>query len=239
MPNDTQGSSQTSSANSGAANTASSAAATTATNGPEYVTKAELEALQKSIQDSLQAQSGILGRISNDLDKKLKPKAQETKTEDATLTERIKAIETREAKQREVLKQNSLKSAAMAKGVPEKKASLYAKMILAEHDENVITTDNYDVLYRESESKQVPISDWVAANLQTDFGEVFLPIKAAASSDGQGGSGKGAAAVNPYLGMNFDQIMAAKDSDPAGWDAYMQAHPDDWAHKQKSWKPKR
>lgn len=218
-----------------ASNTTPPAEGTKATNGPEYATKAEITELRSLLDSRLQEQSGLLGGLRNDL-KGLKPQKTETKAEDATLTERIKAIEAREAKHRENLRFGALKSAAMAKGVPEKKAVIYAKMILAEHDEKVVTADNFDVHFQESDDKRVGISEWVAANLQTDFGEGFIPPLPAGSSDGQSGSGKAASANNPLLQMTFKQIMEAKDKNPEQYLAYLQDHGADWAQKQKDWK---
>lgn len=209
-----------------------------ATNGTEYATKAELEAFQKTIADSLQAQSGLLGGLRNDIKGIAKvPKTDATKTEDATLTARIKALEDSETRQRDNLRFGSLKSAAMAKGVPEKKADLFAKMILAEHGkETVVVTDDYRVLFKESDDKQVPVTDWASAYLQTEAGEIFLPPKAAGSSDGQAGNGKTSTA-HPFASLTFEQIQEQRAKNPAAYYAYVNEHSAEYDAKAQRYKP--
>lgn len=209
---------------------------TKATNGPEYATKAEITELRSLLDSRLQEQSGLLGGLRNDL-KGLKPqKTEATKTEDATLTSRIQAIEAREAKHRENLRFGALKSAAMAKGITEKRAEQFARVVISEHDSKISVTDDFQVKFAESDDKSTNITDWANAYLQTADGEIFLPPKTAGSSEGQSGSGKAASANNPFLQMTFMQIMEAKTKNPELYLAYLQDHGADWAQKQKDWK---
>jgi hypothetical protein len=232
-----QTSATSSAAQSAAGATTQSSSADSATANTGHATKAELEAFQKTVLESLQKQSDAIGSVTASINK-LKPKATETAK---TLTEKDEADQKRQAFQTNREKFGALKAAAMDRGVPEKKAAQFARYVLgSDNAANILVKEagfEYVTEFRESDERTVSISAWVQAFLKTEEGEIFLPPKTAGSSDGQSSAGKGTIQVHPYLAMSFEKIMEDKKRNPEAFMTYLQDHEADWVQKQKQWKP--
>lgn len=211
-----------------ASNTASPAENAPGNNAAQYVTKEEHAAILARLQEV----SALVGGLRNEV-KAQKPKPAEPQKEDATLTARLARLEANEKRAAENLRFTSLKSAAMAKGVPEKRAEALARLTIAERGDAIEVDSDFRVLYRESEDKAVPVQDWVGAFLQTEDGEFFMPPKSAASSDGLRGGGKPASAAHPFSKLTYQELMDKARTDYAGYSAYVREHPDEFASKKK------
>lgn len=179
------------------------------TDGPKYATEEQLG----KVLERLDAQSRILAGLEKGKpapapapDPKPTPKEP-----DPALAERVKAVEERETKQREVMRRNSVKAAALTKGIPDKHADRFARIVLAEHGDKVFVDEEYNVHYRDSETKTTPITDWVGAYLQTEDGQVFKPVKQAPNSDALRGGNETPPAASEFDGLTYKQVM----SDPA------------------------
>ena len=138
---------------------------------------------------------------------KTEPAKVEKPESDPALAERVKAVEERETKQREVMRRNSVKAAALTKGIPDKHADRFARIVLAEHGDKVFVDEEYNVHYRDSETKTTPITDWVGAYLQTEDGQVFKPVKQAPNSDALRGGNETPPAASEFDGMTYTQVL--------------------------------
>lgn len=170
---------------------------------PEYITKEEF----KIVTDRLQGISGVLATLKREAP----PAVQVTPAPDATLIERVKSIEDRDAKQREREKLSTIKTALIEGGVPAKKAEREARLILMDHGSKIQVGDDFSVTYRESEDgKANSVQDWISAYLKTDDGKLLLPAKATIDAGGSGSSTTAAPATHPMSGMTWKQIMEGR-----------------------------
>lgn len=187
-------------------------AAPTAGVSPEVIAQ-----MQQNIADLTKQVSFAVTKLTKSAPAKPEPK------DDPTLTERIKAIEARENAQREVTRFNAIKAAAMGRGVAENRAKQLTKIVLSEMGEKVVVTDAFDVIVRESDEKSVPAADWVSAYLQTADGEIFLPIKPAATTDGARG---GSATTSVPETATYTELM--KQENATKLSEFMTKYPQKW-----------
>lgn len=148
--------------------------------------KAEIDTLKTQIADLTKKIDGV-NLAKNRIEAKAEKKA-EKDPEDATLTARVKAAETREANVRKREQFNAIHSALLGNGIHKEKASRFAKLVMMEEADK-IEMDETDplqprVLYKESEDKKTPLNEWIKAYLESDKGNWMKPDRATATSPG-------------------------------------------------------
>jgi hypothetical protein len=158
-------------------------------NAPDAVQ--ELKDTLAKLAERVQDQSRIIANLQK------APKPEPAKVEDP-LTERVKQLETKQAKvderektqrKREALQK--LESALVENGVDPKQAPRFAQLTYLEHESAIVVDDNFNVSYREAEDKTAALNTWVQAFLQTEAGKVYLPpVRNPSVKTGAAASGK-------------------------------------------------
>ncbi len=191
---------------------------------PQYVTIEQ----HNAVLERLKGISGAIAGLSRTAPATLATPA--APAPDATLIERVKSIEDRDAKQREREKLSTIKTALIEGGVPAKKAEREARLILMDHGNKIQVGDDFNVSYRESEDGRAsPVQEWIGALLKTDEGKLLLPPKATIDAGGSGGQGTQASGAHPFATLTYKQIMEHKDYSLR--ESYFKTHRDDWDKK--------
>ncbi len=188
---------------------------------PQYVTIEQ----HNAVLERLKGISGAIAGLSRTAP--VTPATPTTPAPDATLIERVKAIEDQAKSLRESTRLMAVKTALVEGGVPAKKAEREARLILMDHGKQIEVSDTYVTTYKDGD-KASPIQDWIGAFLKTDDGKTLLPSKSTVDAGGSGGQAN-LNTVHPFSALTYKQIMDHPDYSLR--ETYFKTHREEWNKK--------
>lgn len=193
---------------------------------PEFLTKADAEAMVSS---ALEKQRNAIFAEFRRSSKQPEPQKPAEPDSLATKVERLSAQSKALAEEK---KRTTLET-AFVKPFGDR-AEKAAKYVLALHGDKIEVTDDFQVLYREGDDQKTPLRIWADAFLKTDEAEMFLPAKIGPSGDGLKSNTSGALkAPHPFSKLSYSEIMEKARTNYTEYAAYVRDYGDEFKGKQR------